>query len=98
MTIADAVVQWPDERREKLKFWVDKTGTRLQEIGLWHLRSYQWERGEVATASEIDAEIDALLALLATVGLGDEIQLYYRPLCQEGEIAAAEIKALSETV
>lgn len=56
----------------------------------------QRERGEVATSSEIDAEIDALLALLATVGLGDEIRFHYRPLCQDGEITAAEIRALPE--
>jgi hypothetical protein len=98
MTIAEAATQWPDERREKLKLWVDKTGTRLQDLGIWHLQAYERERGEVATASEIDAEVDALLALLATIGLGDEVRLYYRPLCQEGQVTAAEIKALPEPV
>lgn len=96
MTIAEAATQWPDARREKLKFWTGKIDVRLQDLGIWDLHSYQRERGEVATSSEIDAEIDALLALLATVGLGDEIRLHYRPMCQDGEITAAEIRALPE--
>ncbi len=96
MTIAEATDQWPDERREKLKLWAGKSDVRLQDLGIWDLHSYQRERGEVATASEIDAEIEALLALLATAGLGDEIRFHYRPLCQEGEITAAEIRALPE--
>lgn len=96
MTIAEAAAQWPDERREKLKFWADKSDVRLQDFGIWDIHSYQRERGPVATSSEIDAEIDALLALLATVGLGDEIRFHYRPMCQDGEITAAEIRALPE--
>ncbi len=98
ITIAEAATQWPDERREKLKFWADRTSVHLQDLGFWHLQFYQRERGEVATASEIDAVVDALLALLAAIGLGGEVRLYYRPLCQEGQITAAEIKALPEAV
>jgi hypothetical protein len=56
------------------------------------------DRGQEATASQVDSEIDALLALLKQVGLGDEIRRYYQPLGEAGEITQAEFNALPEPV
>jgi hypothetical protein len=98
MTIREAAARWPDPRSEHLKRWAETFGVRLQDLHPGHVRTYQMDRGQEATASQVDSEIDALLALLKQVGLGDEIKRYYQPLGEAGEITQAEFNALPEPV
>lgn len=96
MTIREAAAHWSDPRSEQLKRWAETFGVLLQDLHLGHVRTYQKDRGEEAPASQVDAEIDALLALLKQIGLGDEIERYYQPLGEAGELTPAEINALPE--
>jgi len=59
---------------------------------------YQRDRGKEATAAQVDAEIDALLALLKQIGLGEEIEHRYQPLGEAGELTEADVNALPEPV
>jgi hypothetical protein len=63
-----------------------------------HIVTYQKDRCEEATASQVDAEVESLLALLKQIGLGGEIDRYHRPLSETGELTPAEIRALPEPV
>jgi hypothetical protein len=98
MTIREAAATWSDPQSEYLKRWAETFGVRLQDLHPGHVRTYQLDRGKEATASQVDREIDALLALLKQVGLGDEIERYYQPLGEAGEITQAEFNALPEPV
>jgi hypothetical protein len=98
MTIQEALPHWSDPRREQLKYWGETFQVRLQDFHNGHIQTYQEDRGEQVTASQVDTEVDALLALLKQLGLGDEILLYYRSLTERGEITASEINALPATV
>jgi hypothetical protein len=61
-----------------------------------HVVTYQKDRGEETTASQVDVEVEALLALLKVIGLGGEIERRSRPLAETAELTPAEIRALPE--
>jgi hypothetical protein len=96
MTIKEAAALWADPRREHLKRWGETFGVPLQELHPGHVVTYQKDRGEEATASQVDAEVGALLALLKQIGLGDEIERRNQSLGDAGEITIAEFNALPE--
>jgi hypothetical protein len=96
MTIKEAAANWEDPRRQLLKRWGETFGVPLQELHPGHVVTYQKDRGEEATASQVDAEVESLLALLKQLGLGGEIVRYNRPLSEAGELTPAEIRALPE--
>lgn len=96
MTIQEAVAHWSDPRNVELKRWAETCDVSLQDLHFSHVRTYQKARGEEATSLQVDAEIDALLALLKQIGRGDEIERCYQPLRGTGELTPAEISALSE--
>jgi hypothetical protein len=96
MTIHEAASHWSDPRCEQLKRWAEAFGVRLQDLHPGHVRTYQQDRSKEASASQVDSEIDALLALLEQIGLGDEIKRYYHPFSETGELTEAEINTLSE--
>jgi hypothetical protein len=98
MTIREAAASWSDPRSEHLKRWAETFGVRLQDLHPGHIRTYQLDRGQERTASQVDSEIDALLRLLKQAGLGDEFARYYQPLGEAGEITQAEFNALPEPV
>jgi hypothetical protein len=96
MTIREAAALWADPRRNHLKRWAETFGVPLQELHPGHVVTYQKDRGEEATASQVDAEVESLVALLKQLGLGGEIDRYVRPLSESGELTPAEIRALPE--
>ena len=98
MTIREAAALWSDPRRQYLKRWAETFGVPLQELHPGHIVTYQKDRCEEATASQVDAEVESLLALLKQIGLGGEIDRYHRPLSETGELTPAEIRALPEPV
>jgi hypothetical protein len=98
MTIREAAALWSNPRRDHLKRWAETFGVPLRELHPGHVVTYQKDRGEETTASQVDAEVEALLALLKQIGLGGEIERYYRPISEAGELTSAEINALSEPV
>jgi len=99
MTIREAAALWADPRREHLKRWGETFfGVILQELHHGHVVTYQKDRGEEVTASQVDAEVGALLALLKQIGLGDEIERRNQSLGDAGEITIAEFNALPEPV
>jgi hypothetical protein len=96
MTIREAAGAWSDPRRGHLKRWAETFGVTLQELHPGHFLTYQQDRGEEVTSSEVDAEVEALLALLKEIGLGGEIERHIRPIGDTGELTPAEIRALPE--
>ena len=86
MTIHEAAALWSDSRCVQLKRWVETFGVPLQELHPGHVVTYQKDRGEEVTASQVDAEVGALLALLKQIGLGDEIERGNRFLGESEEI------------
>jgi hypothetical protein len=97
MTIREAAALWADPRREYLKRWGETFfGVTLQQLHHGHVMTYQKDRGKEATASQVDAEVGALLALLKQIGLGDEIERRNQSLGDAGEITVAEFNALPE--
>ncbi len=84
MTIREAAALWSDPRRNHLKRWAKTFGVPLQELHPGHVVTYQKDRGEEATASQVDAKVESLLALLKQLGLGGEIDRYNRPLSESG--------------
>jgi hypothetical protein len=97
MTIREAADRWPDPRRELLKRWTETFGVTLGELHPGHVVTYQKDRGEETSASQVDAEVEALLALLKEIGLGGEIERYNRPLSEAWELTPAEYRALPES-
>ncbi|HEY1902576.1 MAG TPA: hypothetical protein VGG56_09115 [Terracidiphilus sp.] len=97
MTIREAAALWSDPRKELLKRWTETFGVPLQELHPGHVVTYQKDRSEETTSSQVDAEVGALLALLKGIGLGDEIERRNRPLSEAGELTPAEFKALPES-
>lgn len=98
MTIREAASHWSHPRKDQLKRWAETFGVPLQELHPGHVVTYQKDRGEEATASQVDVEVGALLALLKEIGLGGEIELRNRPLAETPELTPAEIRALPEPV
>ncbi len=98
MTIREAAAHWSDPRKDHLKRWAETFGVPLQELHPGHVVTYQKDRGEETTASQVDTEVEALLALLKQVGLGGEIERYNRLLAETAELTPAEIRALPEPV
>jgi hypothetical protein len=96
MTIREAAAHWSDPRKDHLKRWAETFGVTLQELHSGHVVTYQKDRGEEATSSQVDAEVEALLALLKEMGLGGDIERYNRPLGETEELTPAEIRALPE--
>ena len=96
MTIREAAALWSDPRKDHLKHWAETFGVPLQELHPGHVVTYQKDRGEEVTTSQVDAEVGALLALLKEIGLGDEIERRNRPLSEAGELTPAEFNALPE--
>jgi len=96
MTIREAAAHWSDPRKDHLKRWAETFGVPLQELHPGHVVTYQKDRGEETTASQVDTEVEALLALLKQVGLGGEIERYNRLLAETAELTPAEIRALPE--
>jgi hypothetical protein len=96
MTLKEAVAHWSDPRKMELKRWAETCDVSLQDLHFSHVCTYQRDRGEEATSVQVDAEIDALLALLKQIGCGDEIERSYRPLRETGELTPSEMSALSE--
>jgi hypothetical protein len=98
MTIREAAARWSDPRKDNLKRWAETFGVPLQELHPGHVVTYRKDRGEETTSSQVDAEVEALLALLKQIGLGGEIERYNRSFGETGELAPAEIRALPEPV
>jgi hypothetical protein len=98
MTIREAAARWSDSRKENLKRWAETFGVPLQELHPGHVVTYRKDRGEETTSSQVDAEVEALLALLKQIGLGGEIGRYNRSFSETGELTPAEIRALPEPV
>jgi hypothetical protein len=98
MTIREAAARWPDPRKNNLKRWAETFGVPLQELHPGHVVTYRKDRREETTSSQVDAEVEALLALLKQIGLGSEIERYNRPFGETGELTPAEIRALPEPV
>jgi hypothetical protein len=96
MTIKEAAANWEDPRREQLGRWGETFGVPLQELHPGHVVTYQKDRSEEASASQVDAEVGALLALLKQIGLGDEIERRNQSLADAGEITIAEFNAFPE--
>lgn len=96
MTIREAAALWSDPRRRHLKRWAETFGVPLQDLHPGHVATFQKDRGEETTSSQVDTEIEALLALLKQIGLGGEIERRNRPLSETGELTPAEIRALPE--
>ena len=96
MTIKEAAANWEDPRRQHLMRWGETFGVPLQELHPGHVVTYQKDRGEEVTASQVDAEVGALLALLKQIGLGDEIERRNQSLADAGEITLAEFNSLPE--
>jgi len=96
MTIQEAAAVWTDQRRVHLRRWAETFEVPLKELHYGHVLTYLKDRGEETTSSEVDAEVEALLALLKEKGLGGEIERYIRPISETGELTAVEIRALPE--
>jgi hypothetical protein len=98
MTIREAAARWTDSRSEKLHYWAETFGIALKDFHAGHIRTYQVDRGEQVAASQVDAEVGALLALLAELGLDQEVQRYNHSLEDASEITTADFKSLPVTV
>jgi hypothetical protein len=96
MTIREASPLWHDPRREHLQHWAETFGVCLKDFHAGHIRTYQLERSQQVAGAQVDAEVEALLALLAEVDLGQEIRRYCRSFAEDGEITAAEFGAFPE--
>jgi hypothetical protein len=97
MTVREAAPLWSDPRRDNLKRWAETFGVPLEEFHPGHVATYQKDRGEEVSAAQVDAEVEALLALLKYLGLGSEIERYNRTLSEAGELTPAEFRALPES-
>lgn len=98
MTIREAADRWSDPRRDYLQRWGETFGVLLADFHIGHIRTYQLDRGKEVGSGVVDAETDALLALLMQIGLGSEIERHYQPLGQAGELTQSELDTLSEPV
>ncbi|MDT8068498.1 MAG: hypothetical protein ROO76_10080 [Terriglobia bacterium] len=98
MTIREAAEHWEDSRRSLLQTWADSFGVRLNELHIGHVRTYKEERGQHVPGAQIDAEVDALFALLQEIGLGSEVRPFYQSFAQAEELTPAELNALSDPV
>ena len=96
MTIREAAALWSDPRSQHLKRWAETFGVTLGELHPGHVVTYQKDRGEETTTSQVDAEVSALVALLKGIGLGEEIERRNRPLREAEELTPAEFDALPE--
>jgi len=96
MTIREAAPLWHDPRSEHLQHWAETFGVCLKDFHAGHIRTFQLERSQQVTGAQVDAEVEALLALLGELGLGQEIRLYYRSFGDQDEITPAEFGAFPE--
>lgn len=98
MTIQEAAAHWQDPRSEQLGVLGEVFGVCLHDVHIGHIRTYQRERGQYVSGAQVDAEVDALLALLQQIGLGGEVRPFYQSFAQAEELTPAELNALSEPV
>lgn len=98
MTIKEAASLWEDPRREHLEYVAEIVVERLQDLQPFHVLTYQRNRSDQVTASQVDAEIDAFLALLKHIGLGNGFEGHYRSLGEQDELTRTDISALPEPV
>jgi|ERR1035437_3202027 hypothetical protein len=98
MTIKEAASLWEDPRREHLEHLAEIVIERLQDLQPFHVLTYQRNRSDQVTASQVDAEIEALLALLKHIGLDNGFEGYYRSLGEQDELTRVDISALPEPI
>src|SRR6185437_9864135 len=94
MTIREAADMWPDPRRINLAKWEKEFNQPLEGLHSGHVHTYRRERLQEVPASVVDAEIDALLALLKEAGAGDEIERCYQRTAKDVTLTAEELNTL----
>ncbi len=94
MTIQEASAGWSNPLRDHLKRWGETFAMRLIDLHIGHVKTYQTNRSQEVSASEVDAEVAALLELLNQLGLGGEIEQYYKPFQKLPELTSSEFNAL----
>ena len=94
MTIREAADRWPDPRRIHLTKWEKEFNQPLQGLHSGHVCTYRRERSQEAPASVVDAEVDALRALLKQAGAGEEIERYYQQMTEQVTLTPEELNAL----
>jgi hypothetical protein len=98
MTIREAADIWSDPRRIHLTKWKKEFNQPLEGLHSGHVYTYRRERLQEVPASVVDAEIDALRALLKEAGEGEKIERYYQRMAEDVTLTAEELNALPPRV
>jgi hypothetical protein len=80
MTVKDALEFCSPAQRKYLARWSEKSLVTLREFHIGHIKTYENDRLREVDLHVVNAEVDSLLRLVESAGVGDLSLRKYRPL------------------
>ena len=80
MTVKDALQFCTPAQRDNLIQWSERFAIKLREFHIGHIKTYEKERLREVNLHVVNAEVDTLLRLVESAGVGDASLRKYRPL------------------
>lgn len=96
MTVREVLPLLSPAEQISLQYWAAEFGIPLRQFHLGHIRTYEVEHLGAVSREEVNSEVSALLRLLESLGLGEEIRRRYQPLRDAEELSPEERAALPE--
>jgi hypothetical protein len=94
MTVKDALEFCSPAQQRNLSRWSEKFAVKLREFHIGHIRTYENDRLREVDLHVVNAEVDSLLRLVESAGVGDLSLRKYRPLQESYVLTFDERKAL----
>lgn len=80
MTVREALQLCAPAQRANLTQWSERFDIKLRDFHIGHIKTYEKERLREVNLHVVNAEVDSLLRLIESAGVGDVSLKKYRPL------------------
>jgi len=94
MTVKDALEYCSPGQRRHLLRWSERFTVKLRDFHIGHIRTYEKDRLREVDLNIVNAEVDSLLRLVESAGVGDLSLRKYRPLQESYVLTFDERKTL----
>jgi hypothetical protein len=94
MTVKEALELCTPVQRTNLALWSERFDIKLREFHIGHVKTYEKERLREVNLHVVNAEVDTLLRLVESAGVGDASLRKYRPLQESFLLTNEEREAL----